>query len=722
MTTTYWNRILIALALCISASLSGLTGIAQAAAPRHGDGPVGHDSAEATFTVRVIIEEILATNNFDGDPFFDKADFFAVARINSTLLTSPGSSNDQNPKPNWELSTAVTVPSFSADAISVTIDIRDSDNCGTAPTCGDQADITGDANRELNLTVDLSTCANPAATNQITGALTANCGQTVETAGTTGSGTFNTAVLKFRIVVDAPASAPGLNVRASHNTLWPQGGESVVITAEALDDSEALARRLVSRIEIWSDNVLVRTCFDNPCTFTRVAPPAGSSITYKADVVDGSTVVSTGWRRVQVGQPPEGRAVPVLFTGPRSSRVDIALVPAMGSYTSANTAAFRTDALNGVLAFYSRRWLLKNQDKFNFWIAPDFGVANGFGNGSPCVGEPGNWGSTYAFIESGAVIHTNSLRDCARPSSRIYSAEPGDQNVMLHEAGHAAFGLADEYCCDSFYFQPDPLPNIYSSLAGCQNDILQLQPFDPRIGVPVRTGTSCRQIVAGPQSIPWFKSDPEDDLMNGNGRIQGADLRRMEWFFNELCVRAACGPGASSASFGREGALTADQAPAFDYGSTAKLVNLRAQASNPVTLTLTGGSNTSSVAYGQIASSFQSPDMLRVQGVNISGSVLYEGRMWQPLLEKGWVVTGPVEFPTRVHGGDQLVASAQTTMTVPFSAQLRRVRVLGTNGQPLLDVDVLPAMQAFCAANISDADCAAVPKAALKVYLPLSQR
>jgi hypothetical protein len=725
MNTTRFARAASALIFAITANLYGVAGLAQAAPAQHGDGPAHTESADATFVVRVIIEEVLATNNFDGDPFFDKADFFAVVRIGSTVQSSPAASNDQNPKPNWEISSPVNVPGFSSDVISVTIDIRDSDDCGTAPTCGNQADITTDANRELNLNIDLSVCATPGAGNGISGAVSGNCGQTIVTAGTTGPGTENTAVLSFRIVVDPPPSAPGVNVRAWHDTVWPQGGETLTFSAEALDDTEALAPKLVSRIEIWIDNTLVRSCAANStCATTRIAPPAGGSISYRADVIDGDVTVSTGWRSVQVGQPPEGRAVPILLTGPRASRVDIALVPATGSYAEPSAAAFRADALLGMRAYFGRRWLLKNQDKFNFWIAQDFGTANGFGTGASCVVEPGNWNSTYAFVESGAIIHTNPLRDCARPSARIFTAEPFDPNVMLHEAGHAAFGLADEYCCDSAYFVPNPLPNIYDSLSACQSEILLLQPFDDRIGVPARTGASCRQISDGTNTIPYFKSDPDDDLMLGNGRIQGADLRRMEWIFNTLCASAACGIAGRIAAANADAEAGAAAPPAFDFLANRKLVTVRALASNPISLTLGGYTGTATVAPGIIASSFQSPDALRVQGLNVSGTLLSETRLWHPLTEKGWNIGGSTEFPVKLHGADRRVMSSTVTLTVPFSPQLRRMRVLGPNGSTLAEIDVLPALQAYCAVNAGDVDCRTVPAAGpqIKVHMPFVQR
>ena len=661
----------------------------------------------STFKLRVIIEKVDATNNFDGDPFFDKADFFAVVRIGGLTLISPGSSNNQNITPNWELSADVSVANPN-DLVSVSIAIRDSDNCGTTPTCGDLADITSDANRELNLSVQPGPCTVAGNNAAVGGALTGNCGQSIITSGSTGPGTFNTANVQFRIQANRPASAPGLNVRCLHDSLWPQGGESVQIRAESLDDSDVLASKLTDKIDIWIDNALAQTCLGaNGCTTNKVAPPSGGSFAYRCDVTNGTDVISTGYRRVQVGQPPEGRAVPVLFTGPRTGKVDITFIPATGSYTSASTAQFRADARTAVRAFYTRRWLLKYQDKFNFWLAQDFGVARGFGNGNPCVSEPENWGSTYSFSEAGGVLHTDSLRDCAYPSKRIFSAESFNPNVLMHEAGHAAFGLADEYCCDSYYFEPNPLPNLYSGLANCQSDVINLQPFDLRLGVPERGSAACRSLGAGSSS---FKSDPDDDLMNNNGRIQAGELRRMEWVFNEICVRAACGP--TSRVLGPSG--TSD----FDYGSTHKVVVVSTQITNTGALTIATAMSIS-VAYSQLASRFPDPSMLRVQSFEVGNQPLYTSNQWHPLLQKGSVDKVSVgEFEVDQHFGDTYVQTNTAQFIVPFSAQLIRIQVNDDVGNELLSVDPQPALREFCRAHASDSDCANVDTR-YKVMLPL---
>ena len=154
------------------------------------------------FPVRVTIEEVKATNNFDGDPFFgDLADFFAVVTIGGKQSVTGAISNNNHIKPDWSFDRQVDALNNLNDLIEIQIMIRDSDNCGTTPDCGNEADLTaGTADRALNLVVDLSNCvANLGA--QVTGSVTGNCNQTIFSAGATGSGTFNTAEIRIRIEV-----------------------------------------------------------------------------------------------------------------------------------------------------------------------------------------------------------------------------------------------------------------------------------------------------------------------------------------------------------------------------------------------------------------------------------------------------------------------------------------------------------------------------------------
>jgi hypothetical protein len=146
---------------------------------------------------------------------------------------------------------------------------------------------------------------------------------------------------------------------------------------------------------------------------------------------------------------------------------------------------------------------------------------------------PDDFDTDYSWRDSAAILHTDTLRDCANLGLRLFSSEPGSLATVLHETGHSPFGLADEYCCDGGYFETGPNPNMWETLEDCQADALALG----------RTAADCRTVIdARPEpDEDWFVSDPEpDDLMNSDRRPpRAADTRRMNWFFDN-CKTGKC--------------------------------------------------------------------------------------------------------------------------------------------------------------------------------------
>jgi hypothetical protein len=115
----------------------------------------------------------------------------------------------------------------------------------------------------------------------------------------------------------------------------------------------------------------------------------------------------------------------------------------------------------------------------------------------------------------------------------VFSTEPTSLGTVLHETGHAPFGLPDEYCCDGGYYEPAPHPTMYDTLAECEADA-------PALG---RTAADCRTITDSRPTPPkvWYTSEPTpNDLMNRDRRPpQAGDIRRMNWFFDN-CDDGKC--------------------------------------------------------------------------------------------------------------------------------------------------------------------------------------
>ena len=267
--------------------------------------------------------------------------------------------------------------------------------------------------------------------------------------------------------------------------------------------------------------------------------PAGDLV-YGCVVKEDADTVFTGWRRTRVGAPAEGTAIPVLYTGGRSSRVDIVFVADTDSYPTATAdATFLTAAADVIKgAYYGQDYFLSNQQRVSFWLADQTGDADRVAAPTPadpsatnCVLTlPSNFMTDYSWRDSGAILHSDNFRDCA--NSGVFSTEPTSLGTVLHETGHSPFGLADEYCCDGGYFENPPNANMFDTLADCQSDA-------PALG---RTASDCRTVTdPGPPAVSWFLSEPTpNDLMNSDRRPpQAADIRRMNWFFGN-CDTGKC--------------------------------------------------------------------------------------------------------------------------------------------------------------------------------------
>jgi|GEM_PF-1738385 len=714
----------LALPLLLLAYSPASTTRPAAAAEIPGDNTVTHDEHDhtraphATIPIEfsVIIERVTATNNFDGPFGWDRADFFARVRIDTQVYESPVWSNQDDIRPNWSFVNTVMLDP-AVDPASITIEIWDSDDRGNRQ----RAALNGDGDRALVLDIDPLACLTAGTAGAIGGDATGACGQTVFTSGVAGE---NTADLRFRIEANEPAINDDLLVRCLHSPIWPQPGDIVEVYAESLDN--ALNARTADDIEIWfgatGDATAVCSGDDDCITETTVGGSI-SSLFYGCRVTDDGVSVWSGWKRFQVGPPSGGSAVPVVFTGSSNSRVDIVFVPDDNDYASELDPAF-LDGVHDVIrdayygtarrrsgpdSDYGERLYLANQQKLNFWIATDKGQANGFPN-RPCVQPPANWNEDYTFAEVGAILHTRNLRDCARRGDRIFSTEPTSVRTVLHETSHAPFGLADEYCCDSSYSEPSPNPNIYGNLGNCEADLLNLQAWDVILGDPLRT--NCRQIADGSgNTIDFFTSEPSsDDLMNDSGEYNGADVRRMEWGL-EQCATPRCD--------GALGGSPEAPVPGFDTGGQ-KLITVDVFFGRRDAVIL--AEDAISVRYGMPRAHFGAPPLLRIDLFDTGGQLVGQYHEWHPLLESGTFDQDPnMNLPE--HGPAVWLKEGAGTFVVPFTPALETMQITDVElGQTLLTVDLLPAMEAFCATHADDADCDLVGLRTYTNHLPIAIR
>ncbi|MEQ1559267.1 MAG: hypothetical protein ABL933_10090 [Methyloglobulus sp.] len=487
---------------------------------------------------RVTIERVRALKDFDGP--FDEATFFAIVQIDGQEFENEDEAIDQDDiHPNWEFSKPVDA---SKGSIPVRIFIMDDD--GLLKFENEEADLSPGPGLSLVLNVNLAPC-------RVTGDASGNCGTTIVSAGD--------AEISFKIDITEPPSAPGLRVSCLHSPIWPQEKGKFTIKANSVDG--AGNPKLADAIEIWVNDksAPVKSAGGTSLNYSMTIPGFQdprfqSEIAYGCRVIDDGVPVFTGWRVVDVRSlndsgtvPLREKATPILYTGPRSSRVDIVFIRGDNSYVFPDNSLFLTDIEAMIKAYYSEDIYLSNQDKVNFWIAKKPGKAK-----NNCDSEaPENWDKDFAFADAGAIVHRQgpSIRDCAPGGEQIFSGDATRLDggllgrVFLHETGHRPFGLADEYCkagggntdCDGGYFQNDPFPNVYKEPEDCADDAPNLR----------RTSAQCREFDDVSKwfldsANDWSTSEPSsNDLMFDNLNPQAADNRRMNWFFGK-CQAASC--------------------------------------------------------------------------------------------------------------------------------------------------------------------------------------
>ncbi len=492
-------------------------------------------SAGSTVTVRVVIEHVDEHGCTDST---SGSDFYGRITIAGQDFDFDEIEGEDTISPNWTAEKVVDVDAVSTVPVQIKIADEDSGlNFGD-----DECDLTSGGDFPVDLNVGLVPCS-------VAGDVSGACGASLFSSGDDDE----SAELNFRVEVDEPGAVGGLAVRCTHSPLWPQPGQPVTITVESLDSAvqvgdtvaddsnnpnppPALVNRknIADDLEIWVGDQSGADLVEHgktTATFTTPAQGAGD-LTYSCRVKDGGTSVFTGWRRVRVGPPAEGHAVPVIFTGDRKNRIDVVFVADSDDYASATDPAFLTDAESVIKgAYFGQDYFLRNQGQFNFWLADSMGNAKRDASGCTLT-KPAGFDEDYSWKDTGAILHKAIFRDCAQGG--MFSAEPASLGTVLHETGHSPFGLADEYCCDGGYFQTPENPDVFTSLAACQADALTLG----RVAADCRTWMSTATATNG-QSF-WSSEPDVTDLMNSDRRPpQAADVRRMDWFVDK-CRQAKC--------------------------------------------------------------------------------------------------------------------------------------------------------------------------------------
>lgn len=339
----------------------------------------------------------------------------------------------------------------------------------------------------------------------------------------------NYAATDYKYVHIGPIDTTLPEVYALQSPLHPMNSQMVTFTAKATDNHPSG----IDHIWLYVDGSYVKRCDSDTCSYTG-GPYSKNKIQYFALAYDKSGNRGTsGYIDFTVG-PYSGNTVPILHTGDSRTKIDVVFIPS--TEYDGNMAQFYSDITNSIKnGYYASDPIFKNRNKFNFYYfknTVNVGTKTITGvSGTLCDwSAPSGW-SSVTFADSGAIIHRFDCRDSA--GGGLFSSEWNSYRTLVHESGHSIFGIADEYCCDSFYFEPSPNPNIWDSRTKCRN-AASANGWDPN---------DCVQLTSGTSSINWWKSDPEPDIMkSGGGTVwdfNRADMKNVNWLFSE-CAAWRC--------------------------------------------------------------------------------------------------------------------------------------------------------------------------------------
>jgi hypothetical protein len=322
--------------------------------------------------------------------------------------------------------------------------------------------------------------------------------------------------VRYRVEVFLPPSSPGLRIRCLQKPLLPLPGQSVTITAEALDGAAKPRPKLVDEINIEVNNANVKRVTGTSTTtytFTPVSTPGTPIFKYRCMATNAADPdgADTWTRQVRIGRIDEIMS-PAVSMGASATHIDVVLVSDARSYAAWDNPTLQNDLYDELWnGYYGNSYVLTQQNHLSIHVGHSQGTTSGFSAGTCGLTPPKDW-DRYTDADVGWILHNNPLRDCAKRSLRMFGSDTADVGTVVHETGHAPFGLSDEYCCDGGYSQAATNPDVYQGRAACDADA-------PNVG---RTAADCRLITGD-----WWTSDPMSaDIMVDNTVFNALDIRR----------------------------------------------------------------------------------------------------------------------------------------------------------------------------------------------------
>ncbi len=173
-----------------------------------------------------------------------------------------------------------------------------------------------------------------------------------------------------------------------------------------------------------------------------------------------------------------------------------------------NLQTFLDDVSDAIdTGFYQNNAVVSNLGRFNFWYSTKSGADVERNADTSVICPTVTWPTITdsAFAEMRVILHRETdVRDCGGGGSATAQAGASNWWIIVHEAGHAMFGLPDEYCCDGGYWNVSPI--LYNTANACTNDAANSAWRD------------CVQMASGATTVNWWRSQGTNiDLMRNAG-------------------------------------------------------------------------------------------------------------------------------------------------------------------------------------------------------------
>jgi len=377
-----------------------------------------------------------------------------------------------------------------------------------------------------------------------------------------------------------------------------------------------------------------------------------------------------------VGEPMP--IIPLIGNGPPGMCYDILFIP--DETYKGDLDTFKSDIYNIATNRINSIELLKERQKsFNFYYIDDYAYVSGYKSqeNPPDFNAPKQMDfASISFVDAICVVHKNQFRDWAgsyngipiftshSSGTTIYPLIP-NMPSFIHELGHALFKLKDEYCCDSYYFQNDPMPNIWSSELNCKDDAIK-EGWDLNSIVQF-----CPAGCLGSESCNcgsgYWKIDKNDCIM-GN-------MSPIHWYFGPACERKI------SWEFDHLGLGITD----FGYYAV-KVIELNLEISdNSIEII------NSSVSYGYPPNNIAGSGF-SITTINSNGTTLG---------------TYYIDDPRIIYydNGADLRNKVNFTIFLPFNSTIEKVEIKDIQTAETIEINVTPAIKTFCELYPADNNC-----------------